>query len=829
LIKPKHSGSKQDFKVPWAEAGFPASLFLSKNFSGGAMLSAEIVINQKAQAFNETFTYLIPDALASQVECGMRVLVPLGNRRVEGYVRDLRTIKEPGNLKAIIDVLDQEPIINANLFKLADWMSQYYLAPLSSVLALMVPPAQKKAQSDWIKLNSRIDNQYIDSLDENMASFLASVANSGGIARTRAVQVIGEAALNQLCAENILISVRKYGTKRQRKEGWGYRLVDSAQLDLEKIRRRAPRQAEILEILQEIGPVDCRKLEEDFAASSIKALVQQGLIERHKIQPEIRTASFALSPEQNRVVGAVQQALAGRKFQEFLLHGVTGSGKTEVYINCALSAMEKGLQTIVLVPEIALTEHLISQFAARIPGTAVLHSGLPTLERYEEWKRISEGEVNVVLGTRSAVFAPFNNLGLIIIDEEQESTYKQEESPRYNARQVARFRCQLESAVLLLGSATPSVESYYRTITGDSRILRLPERVEGIPLPEVTAEDMRVNWRKGHLLSISPRLAEGIQAALDNGQQCILFLNRRGYSPMTICQECGMIATCPSCAVSLNYHQDIGRYICHYCNYQVEEITVCSHCSSHHLARVGWGTQKVEQDVRQLFPGARIDRLDIDNSRRRGYLQKVLTSMQHGDTDILIGTQMVAKGLDFPRVSLVGIISADGMLGIPDYRAGERAFQLLVQAAGRSGRSSIPGQVIIQTFQPDHPIIRMALQQDYRGFFAEEISLRKCLGYPPFSSILRIEISSGNQSQAQKTADIVKQLIDERLDSIEEDIQILGPAPCPIWKLRNRFRIQMVLKADSRGLLQSLGSYLLQYRWDPEVRVVFDMDPGIMM
>ncbi|HQA06433.1 MAG TPA: primosomal protein N' [Syntrophomonadaceae bacterium] len=793
------------------------------------MLSAEVVINQKAKAFDESFTYLVSDALASQIACGMRVLVPLGNRRVEGYVRNLRPIEDQGSLKMIIDILDREPVINANLFKLADWMAQYYLSPLSSVLALMVPRAQAKAHSDRIILNPHLSHEYWKNLDKDTASFLNSIAHSGGIARDKAMQLLGEDVLNQLCTENILIPVKRYGTKRHRKEGWVYKLVDSAQFDIDKIRRRAPRQAEILELLKMVGPMDCRKLEEEYTMSSIRSLIGQGLIERHKLQPEIKPALFNLSPEQSLVVSAVQQALDGNKYQEFLLHGVTGSGKTEVYINCALSAMEKGLQTIVLVPEIALTEHLISQFAARIPGTAILHSGLPALERYEEWKRISNGEANLVLGTRLAVFAPFNNLGLIIIDEEQESTYKQEETPRYNAREVARFRCQLESAVLLLGSATPSVESYHRTITGSSQILRLPERVEGIPLPEVIAEDMRVNWRQGHMLSISPRLAECIQEALENGQQCILFLNRRGYSPMTICQQCGMIATCPRCAVSLNYHQDVKQYICHYCNYQVEEITVCSHCSSHHLARVGWGTQKVEQDVRQLFPNARIDRLDIDNARRRGYLQKVLASMQHGDTDILIGTQMVAKGLDFPRVSLVGIISADGMLGIPDYRAGERAFQLLVQAAGRSGRSSIPGQVIIQTFQPDHPIIRMAIRQDYHGFFTEEIKLRKYLGYPPFSSILRIEISSKIQNKAQKTADILKQLIDERMDSIEDDMQILGPAPCPIWKLRNRFRLQMVLKADSRGLLQSLGSYLLQYRWDPDVRVVFDMDPGIMM
>lgn len=793
------------------------------------MLSAEVIINQKAQTFNESFTYLVPDALAPHIKCGIRVLVPLGNRRVEGYVRTLRPIKDSGNLKMVIDVLDQEPVINASLFQLADWMSQYYLAPLSSILALMVPRTQNKTQADWIIVNPHPNSDYQQNLEENTAALLDQIAANGGITRSKAVRTLGKAVLDELCSNNILIPVNKYRVKRFRREGWVYRLADPASFDLEKLSKRAPRQAQILQQLKEIGPVECRILEKDFTASSIRTLLQQGLIERCKLQPELEPAPFALSNQQERVVCAVRQALSEGEYKEYLLHGVTGSGKTEVYINCVLSAMEKGLQTIVLVPEIALTEHLISHFATRIPGTAVLHSGLTRLERYEEWKRIADGEVNVVLGTRSAVFAPFKNLGLIIIDEEQESTYKQEESPRYNAREVARFRCQLESAVLLLGSATPSVESYYRTVTGSSQLLSLPERVEGIPLPQVTAEDMKQHYRQGNMLSLSTRLTESIQEALDSGQQCILFINRRGYSPMTICRECGIIATCPRCAVSLNYHQDIKRFICHYCNYQVEDITTCDNCSSHHLARVGWGTQKVEQDVRQLFPQARIDRLDLDSTRRRGALQKVLTSMENGNTDILIGTQMVAKGLDFPRVSLVGIINADGMLGLPDYRAGERAFQLLVQAAGRSGRSSIPGQVIIQSFQPDHPIIRMAMQQDYLGFFYEEIKLRKGLDYPPFSSVLRIEISSENQDLAQQAANGLKQLIDERIDSIEDDLQILGPAPCPVWKLRNRYRMQIVLKAAYRGLLQSLGSYLLQFKWNPGVRVVFDMDPGIMM
>jgi primosomal protein N' (replication factor Y) len=793
------------------------------------MLSAEVLINQKARAFNQSFTYQVPDSLVSGMKCGIRVLVPLGNRRVEGYVRALREINNPGDLKPIIDILDKDPVVIPQLFELADWMSQYYLAPISSVLSLMTPPARAKTRSNWILANPLRDEHSLQNMDDTTAQFIKQIDDQGGTTLTNAVQILGQPVLDKLCQEGIIIPVNKYGSKRLPKDGWVYRIIDTSVFELDKIRKRAPRQAEILEKLRQAGEIDCRKLEESFALSSIRSLEKQGFIERHKKQPQLQAPSYGLSFDQEQVVNNVQAALRAGKFKEFLLHGVTGSGKTEVYINCVLEAIANGLQTIVLVPEIALTEHLITQFAARVPDTAILHSGLSTLERHGEWKRIAEGKVNVVLGTRSAVFAPFDNLGLIIIDEEQESTYKQEESPRYHAREVARFRCQLESSVLLLGSATPSIESFHRTMNAESQLLSLPNRVEGIPLPQISVEDMKIHLQSGHDMSISPQLAQCIQEVLDNDQQCILFLNRRGYSPMTICRECGIIATCPYCAVSLNYHEDIKRYICHYCNYQVDEVTFCANCSSKRLARVGLGTQKVEEDVRRLFPDASLARLDMDSTRRKGQVQKVLRSMEKGKTDILIGTQMVAKGLDFPGVSLVGVINAEGMLNIPDYRAGERTFQLLVQAAGRSGRSSQPGQVIIQTFQPDHPVIRQAVEQDYVSFFAEEINLRKSLGYPPYTCLLKIEISSQSQDQAQHTADNLKQLIEERLDSIEEDLQILGPAPCPVWKLRNRFRIQIVLKTAHRGLLQSLGEYLLQYQWGSGVRVVFDMDPGIMM
>lgn len=794
------------------------------------MLSAEIIINQRNWAFDQTFTYLVPNFLETRITPGHRVLVPLGKRKVEGYVRSLHKIENGETLKSVIEVLDEEPVVQEHQFVLADWLAAYYLAPISSVLSLMVPRAKARPKMDWVILNQPIDQKLLAEIDEFSRSFISDLNKRGGTSKSNAIKKLGPKRYEQLVQLDLVKVIGRYPSQRQPKYGWVYKIRTSqSPPDYDQISRRAPRQAEILQQLDINQTIDCQTLEKSFPLSSIRSLEKQGIIERVRLEPEICAPAFTLSPDQEAVLKQVNQALQLHKFKEFLLHGVTGSGKTEVYINCALAAMEQGEQSIVLVPEIALTEHLVEQFSARIPGTAVLHSGLTPLQRYQEWKRISSGEVNLVLGTRSAIFAPLSRLGVIIIDEEQESTFKQDETPRYHAREVARFRCQLESAVLLLGSATPSLESFYRTRKGESRLLELPHRIEGAPMPQVWVEDMKNHFRTGAGKVLSPLLVERIQKTLDSNEQCILFLNRRGYSPMTICRECGMIATCPSCAVGLNYHEDIGKYICHYCNFQAENIVSCSGCGSQYLIGAGFGTQKVEDEVRQLFPNARVSRLDIDSSRRKGNVQKVLSSMQRGDTDILVGTQMVAKGLDFPGVSLVGIIHADGTLNLPDYRAGERTFQLLVQAAGRSGRGSVPGEVIVQSFQPDHPVIRLAALQDYEGFYDQEMQLRESLDYPPYSCLLRIEISCQDETKAQQAAYLIKEYIEERIDSVEDEVQVLGPAPCPVWKLRDRYRFQIILKSPHRSLLQSLGTFLIQYGWADGVRVVFDMAPGMMM
>lgn len=795
------------------------------------MLSAEVIINRKSRNFDQTYTYSVPESLLSEVACGCRVLVPLGTQQVEGYVRSLRDLRRGEDLKPVIAVLDKEAVLDERLFQLADWMADYYISPISTVLSLMVPPAKSRKKLDLVIYNESEGDLLAGMVEDEISrAFLDELRKQGSTSAQEAVQRLGMERYIQLKNLGVIQLVGRYAPKRLIKQGWVYRLKNQPLAeDLAKMEKRAPRQREILSILSTRMQIDCQALEKQFSGSSIQSLLQQNLIERVKAQPELRSPDYRLTRRQAAVIAAVGEALKNQQFTEFLLHGVTGSGKTEVYLHCAQKAIKRGKQVIVLVPEIALTEHLIKEFSSRIAGTSVWHSGMTPLERYHEWKQIRSGAIHLVLGTRSAIFAPLPDLGMIIVDEEQEASYKQEEGCRYHAREVARRRCQLESAVILLGSATPALESYFRTAQNQSHLLSLPDRVEGMAMPKVIVEDM-----KPHLLSspqtvLSPFLTQRVQAALENQEQSILFLNRRGYSPMTICRECGMIATCPHCSVGLNYHEDLQQYICHYCNYQTASIPCCPGCHSRHIARVGLGTQKVAEEVSRLFPQARVARLDLDSSRRKGSVQKILSAMTRGDIDILVGTQMVAKGLDFPMVSLVGIVYADGMLNLPDFRAGERTFQLLVQAAGRSGRGLVPGEVIMQTFQPDHPVIRMAADQDYQGFFVEEIQQRKCLEYPPYTHLLRIEISSNLEDAAWKTALFLKELIEERMDATEEEVQILGPAPSPIRKLRGRYRFQLVLKTDHRSLLQSLGANLSGGGWQANVRVVFDMDPGMMM
>jgi len=769
------------------------------------MTCVDVLIDLPSKNFDCSYVYSVPAGLENEVEFGKRVLVELGRRVVEGYI--VGKAADPGfeNLKPVIKVLDEEPVLSPELFQLAQWMADYYMCSVAGAINTIIPPALNKKLPQFVVPlvyeESRIPHCH------KYHEFFRRLWEDGEMGIEEARRFVGEKELRALDRKGFIYVGGRYSGYRSRKEGDVYFIKDLSQ-DMHVLQKKAPRQAEALRIIAEYGEVDRKHLDSLIPAESIKSLLTKGYIGVGKKRRHVVEEKHVLTGEQKRALQVIEEALLSGNRRDFLLYGVTSSGKTEIYIRAAIKAIEQGKRVMVLVPEIALTRHLVDVFASRIRNLAVLHSDMPAGERYDTWKRIRRGEFDLVLGTRSAVFAPLTGLGLVVIDEEQESSYKQESTPRYHAREVARKRADFHSAVLLLGSATPAVETFYQAMNGSLTILNLKERIGNTKIPSVQIQDMKAEFKKGNKV-LSGVLQEKIAGCLERGEQVILFINRRGYSPVIICRECGMIVSCPYCSVGMTYHRDIGQIVCHYCNYRHRVPLICDSCGSSYLQQVGVGTQRVEEEVRNLFPGAKIARLDLDSSRRKGIQKNILEKMKNKEIDVLIGTQMVAKGLDFPDVSLVGVVNADVMLNIPDFRAGERCFQLIVQAAGRAGRGSLPGEVVIQTYNPDNAVIQTAAKQDYLGFYYEEIRLRKILNYPPFTNILKVVAASKDETCASEAAIDAASLAVEITDAKEEDITVLGPAPCPIYKMRNRFRYQLIIKCDNMLLLKSIGEYII--------------------
>ncbi len=788
----------------------------------------EVVVNLPTNKLNNTFTYAVPDNLINEAVFGKRVLIDFAGQKVDAYIVAEQDVNDSVPVKTLLKVLDAQPVFNRSLLNLALWMADYYLCPLSMALSLMVPRIlqHKKGQIILPAINKDEFNILSEQGINLNQELFAQLWQHGELSISKALKYVDKDELADLETRRYVTRSGVYRMGREFKKGYYYSAGDfDYEKDLPTLQRKAPRQAEVMELLRERPEIDRDLFDTLVASTSIKALLKKGLVVIKRRSKRQAKSTLNLNEEQKLAVRQVEKALQDGRSSELLLFGVTGSGKTEVYLQAAATAIAKGRGVIVLVPEIALTRQFVEVFASRIDGIAVLHSGMSAGERYDEWRRIKTGDVRLVLGARSAVFAPVPDLGLIIMDEEQESSYKQEELPRYHAREVARMRSQMESAVMLAGSATPSIETFYAAREGSVKLLILKERVGGGQIPKVIIEDLRKSFKNEHRGLISPILKEKIAQNLNRGEQIILFINRRGYSPVTICGECGNISSCPSCSVSMNYHRDIEQNVCHYCNHHAKQETRCSRCGSKQMQLIGAGTQRVEEEIRQLYPEAAIARLDMDSSRRQGAQKSILECMKSRDIDILIGTQMVAKGLDFPFVSLVGIIDADSILYLPDFRAGERCFQLLVQAAGRAGRSGGDGEVVIQTYNPDSPVIKMAVKQDYRNFYEHEIKLRKLLHYPPFTRLLRIVFSAEGENIVKEFAFTKAQYVEDIIDASEEDIMLLGPAPCPINKISNRFRYQLIIKCSSLDLLRSIASHILAGSTSKNVKMDIDMNP----
>lgn len=776
----------------------------------------KVLVEIPRQRGENFFTYWVPWSLRDQVLPGKRVLVPLGNRVTRGFVIEIEPGDEAQDLKPIMDVLDEKPILDSEMLELARWLADYYLAPLSRVVKAMFPsaldnpdkeilvPGDSAAQTPLpAEINERLGRSWRDSrfsVEELVELFQNGQVKVKVTASEEAYSKDVQYALSSEVSDEVIARTRK----------------------------KAPRQAQALQFFKERKvPVPERQASDAVGASVLKRLVAKGLILRQDVSPVLHQDPLP-NQEQARAIERISMALDKGENRVFLLFGVTGSGKTEVYLNAVEEAGRRGKQSLVLIPEIGLTEQITNIFEQRLgPRVSVLHSRLSDTERVLEWLRTRQGEADVVVGARSAVFAPFKNLGLIIIDEEQEPSFRQEETPHYHVREVAIKRAELNDAVVVLGSATPSLESFYHAQTGEYDLLRLDQKIAPSGNRSFRMVDIKRHYRSGNQV-ISPELLDGLQECLQAGSQAIVFINRRGYSTTVLCPHCGLILTCRSCEVALNYHRDIGRVVCHYCGHEEAIPRQCPRCQKSRLRFVGTGSQKVEEELRTLIPEARIIRMDTDSTRRKGDHREIIQSIRDHKVDIAVGTQMIAKGFDFPGVALVGVINADPLLGLPDFRARERAFQLLVQVAGRAGRGASKGQVVIQTVEPEASFFQLVQDEDFASFYQDEIAYRLTLGYPPFSHLVKLLFSGPIEHLVQEEADFARTLIEEMTGELGEDIDILGPAPCIRHRIKNCYRYQMLLRSPRLDLMRGITRYIIDRRLTPRVRLDVDVDPLMM-
>lgn len=722
---------------------------------------ASVAVDVKHPSAKGEYTYLIPDKMLPTIKIGDVVQVPFNNIKVMGIVVNLCSIKEKPKeyeLKAITK--KEKESIFPNMVDLSKTLSEFYGASMIDFLKLMLPP----------RVNAKKETLYFV-VDRNHKP--------------------SNRAFNQKKVFDYLLNSGIHSAKE---------ISRGINMSLATVRSTLT------------ALVDKKVVEKDYRTIRRKPLVSRGKLFR----PD------RLTPEQSIAIKKIIYNLNTEK-KTMLLYGVTGSGKTEVYLRTIEFLLRKGKSALLLVPEISLTPQLLTIFQTRFPGkVAVVHSRLSQGERYDEWKRISDGDAKVVIGARSAVFSPIKDLGIIIIDEEHETSYKQGEFPYYDARLVAEIRAKQQDAMLLLGSATPSVESYYKVAQGQYLLAAMKTRVSGRTLPEVEIVDMREELKAGNRHMFSRKLVDKMKETLLQGKQIILFLNRRGHSTFVICRDCGFVLKCNHCDISLTYHFQNKAARCHYCGFSMLAPDICPQCKSRKIRYFGAGTEKVEQEVKRLFPDARTLRVDSDSTSRKGSLEKMLSYFRKGRANIMIGTQAVAKGLDFPNVTLVGVISADTSINMPDFRAGERTFQLITQVSGRAGRGNVPGSVLVQTYTPESFAIRAACEHNFAGFYREELKNRYQAFYPPFCHLLNINFTGAQEEILIRETSRIKDILETEFDG---KINIFGPVPAPRSKIKDNFRYHILLKSKEMETLVKVGNLLKKLSINRKVNMTWDLDP----
>jgi len=839
------------------------------------MILLEIAVSAPVR---QTYSYSLADqdlisGTAASDYIGRRVLVPFGRRPVTGYVLGESSADHiEFEIKPINKVIDEAPLFHAEMVAFFKWTADYYHYPLGHVIKTALPGGLTASPQKIICLAESGSKRGFSKIPAEIAdrNWFKKLREAGRLNEKETKDVFAskevEKDLKILISAGIVAIENTLNKDRIRaKQEICYRISDTLEEFLKNSKDpsqfaefsvsasgRSLTKAEIKSILllkemrseysQSALPRKEFVKRYPYGGRSVKKLIGEGLVEEHRIR--IFRSPFGdllpfypkprqLSPEQESALAAIDEAIEEQKYKPFLLRGVTGSGKTEVYLRAVENVLSKDKGVLVLVPEIALATQIEAHFISRFKDTvALLHSGLSQGERYDEWGRVLNGEAKVVIGARSAVFAPLQNIGLIIVDEEHDSSFKQEDGLRYNGRDLALVRAKLEGGVAVLGSATPSVTSHYHSSISKFRLLQMNNRIGDKELPDSLLLDLKDSFGKKGFKLFHPRMVEALSETFSNGHQSILLLNRRGFSTSVICRDCGTIVECKHCKVSMNMHRQKNILLCHYCGFQLPGKIVCSTCHSEDLHPVGFGTERVEEEIRKMLPEARITRLDSDVASDRKRFLTILKAMRNNDIDILVGTQIIAKGLHFPNVTLVGIVMADGGLGFPDFRAAEKTYQLITQVTGRAGRGDAPGKVIIQTLQPDHYAITMASQNRYDQLVNKELAIRQSVGFPPYSRLVFIVIEHADEYMVRKTSvEIVNGAQDWcRKYDLDQAIMLLGPAPAPLERLRDRFRYQILIKSKRLQTLHRLTEWISStFKSKGQTKVIVDIDPENML